>query len=434
MPAPQQTILFLIADTGAGHRSAANAIASAITLISQEERICWEESMRRETPLVADYQKHDSFVDPLPPPNYRIEIIDVFEQCSRFPLREIVKLYAPMSRLSPQLYGEFFKHMNHEGMVKAATVVGSPFIQSGLCHLLTRIKPDIVVSVHPVLNAITLHVLHKIGIPIPFVTVVTDLVSIHTAWFAPGASGYVVPTEQAKTLSTKRGIDPSLVHVLGLPIHPQFIHTTKQENEIRERLGLIPHLPVVLLVGGGEGAGELYAAVHAISQAGLPVQLIAVAGRNKALYIRLQRIRSRLQVPMQLFGFVENMPDLMQVSDVIVTKAGPGTICEALACGLPIILCGYVPGPESGNITFVEHNAVGILAQHPREVVDELRQLLQPGSRLLRSRRKHALQLSRPHAAFAIGRYILSYLPPPGQPSLWQCKRFSEKKEGIIGI
>lgn len=424
----QRTILFLLADTGAGHRSAANAIGSAITLLSQEEHTRWSESMRREMQPSVDGYEYGCLIDTFSPPNYRIEIVDVFEQCSRFPLREIVKLYAPMIRLSPQLHGKFFQQMNHEAMVKAATALGSPFIQSGLHHLMSNIEPDIIVSVHPVLNYITLQVLRKLGVPIPFVTVVTDLISVHTAWFAPGASGYVVPTEQAKAFSTQKGIDASLVHVIGLPIHPQFTCTTKQENDVSERLGLIPHLPVVLLVGGGEGAGGLYTAVRAISQARLPVQLLVVAGRNEELHTRLQRIRSRLQVPMHLFGFVENMPDLMRISDVIVTKAGPGTICEALACGLPIILCGHIPGPESGNIAFVEHNAVGILAQRPREIVDELRRLLQPGSLLLPHRRENALRLSRPHAAFAIGQYILSHLPPPDQPSLWQRRRVSESK------
>lgn len=425
----QRTILFLLADTGAGHRSAANAIGSAITLLSQEEHAHWSESIRRETQPSADGYEHGCLIDTPSPPNYRIEIVDVFEQCSRFPLREIVKLYAPMIRLSPQLHGKFFQQMNHEAMVKAATALASPFIRSGMHHLMSNIEPDVIVSVHPVLNYITLQVLSKLGVPIPFVTVVTDLISVHTAWFAPGASGYVVPTEQAKAFSTQKGIDSSLVHVIGLPIHPQFTCTTKQKDDVSERLGLIPHLPVVLLVGGGEGAGGLYTAVRAISQARLPIQLLVVAGRNEELHTRLQRMRSRIQTPMHLFGFVDNMPDLMRIADVIVTKAGPGTICEALACGLPIILCGHVPGPESGNIAFVEHNAVGILAQRPREIVDELRRLLLPGSLLLPHRQENALRLSRPHAAFAIGQYILNHLPPPDQPGLWQRRRVEASRQ-----
>src|SRR5205807_10384218 len=98
----------------------------------------------------------------------------------------------------------------------------------------------------------------------------------------------------------------------------------------------------------------LRSAAHVISQAHLPVQLLIITGHNKRLYIQLQRTRSSLHVPAKVFGFVQNMQEMMCASDVIVTKAGPGTICEAMACNLPIILSGYVPGQEEGNVTYVE--------------------------------------------------------------------------------
>ncbi|WP_246035385.1 glycosyltransferase [Dictyobacter kobayashii] len=160
----------------------------------------------------------------------------------------------------------------------------------------------------------------------------------------------------------------------------------------------------------------MHAAVRAISQAHLPVQLLVVTGRNKKLYAQLQRTRARLHVPAHIFGFVHNMPELMHASDVIITKAGPGTICEALSCELPIILSGYVPGQEEGNIDYVVHNEVGVLALDSNTLTDALRRLIKPGSPELRRWVANARELSRPASSFDIGAKILSFLPERGEP------------------
>src|SRR5947199_1503758 len=204
--------------------------------------------------------------------------------------------------------------------------------------------------------------------------------------------------------------------MLGMPIDPKFTRPVESKKELQLRFGLKPDVPVVLLVGGGDGAGGLQTAVRAISQARLPVQLLVVTGRNKRLYAHLQRTRAQLHVPAKIFGFVQNMPEFMHAADVIITKAGPGTICEALACQLPIILSGYVPGQEEGNVEFVVNNHVGTLAQSPIELVDTLRGLLKPGSSELRQQLQNAKRLSRPSASFDIARCILGFLPLPNQP------------------
>jgi 1,2-diacylglycerol 3-beta-galactosyltransferase len=406
----QRTILFLIADTGAGHRSAANALRNAINILAEEEHRRWEASQQEGggAPGVPE------------PPTYRIEIVDVFQEYSRFPLREAVKLYGPAIRHNPSLYGRFFHMTDRAHSVAAVKTVAGPLIHKGLMRLILSVQPDVIISIHPMLNHVTIEAIAELGISIPFLTVVTDLISVHHAWYAPGASGYIVPTEQARTVYVKRGLDPERVHVLGMPIDPKFTLPLPGKQEIRHRLGLQPHVPTVLLVGGGDGAGGLRSAVQAISHARLPVQLLVITGRNKRLFVHLQRLRSELKVPARIFGFVNNMPEMMHASDVIVTKAGPGSICEALACDLPIILSGFVPGQEEGNVTFVTENGAGVLACDPGEMVNALRRLIKPGSQVLQQQLENAQRISRPRASFAIARHILAHLPAPGSPDAWQ--------------
>lgn len=400
----------MIADTGAGHRSAANALRNAINILAEEEHRTWLEGQ----------QKGLEGENAPEPPTYRIEIVDVFEEYGRFPLREAVKLYGPAIRYNPSLYGRFFHITDRAQSVAAVTSVAGPMVHKGLLRLITKVQPDVIVSIHPMLNHVTIEALATLGLKVPFVTVVTDLISVHHAWYAPGADGYIVPTEHARHLYLKRGLDPEKVHVLGMPIDPKFTRPLPGKEDLRRKLGLERDLPTVLLVGGGDGAGGLRSAVQAISQARLPVQLLVITGRNKRLFVHLQRMRADIKIPAKIYGFVHNMPEMMHAADIIVTKAGPGSICEALACNLPIILSGFVPGQEEGNVTFVTENRAGVLARTPVEMIDALRRLIKPGSQMLQEQLENARRLSRPYASFDIVRYIMSYLPEPGDAGIWQ--------------
>ena len=424
--ANERTLLFLIADTGAGHRSAANAIRNAIILLSQREQEEWRARQQNGS--------EEGNLSLPAPPSYRIEIVDVFDEYSHFPLREAVKLYGPTIRYNPRIYGRVFHLSNRARPISAVQNMARPLIHNGLIRLFTSVKPDIIVSIHPMLNHAAIRALRDVGLRIPFITVVTDLVSLHYTWFASGADAYILPTEQARLLYLARGLDPKRVHILGMPIDPKFTQPTESKQELQRKFGLEPGLPVVLLVGGGEGSGGLQDAVRIISRARLPVQLLIITGRNKRLYAYLQRIRSHLHVPARVFGFVHNMPEMMRASDVIVTKAGPGTISEALACGLPIILSGYVPGQEEGNVDYVIKSDVGMLALEPIELVDGLRHLVKPGSAVMRRQSTNAKRLSRPEASFDIARCILSYLPAVSKSVAWQAVQVRQRRSIMLRI
>src|SRR5260370_19983328 len=128
------------------------------------------------------------------PPTYRIEIVDVFEEYSRFPLREAVKLYGPAIRYNPKMYGRVFRLSNKYRSLTAVQTVASPLIHNGLLRLITSVQPDVIVSIHPLLNQFTLKALQDLHLHIPFITVVTDLVNLHYSYFALGPDAYLVQT------------------------------------------------------------------------------------------------------------------------------------------------------------------------------------------------------------------------------------------------
>lgn len=405
-PRPR-TVLFLISDTGAGHRSAANALNAAMKLVG--EQIAGNGS----SPRARAGQRPD--------PNWRVVIVDGFAECANFPLRKGVFLYGPAIKHSPRLYSQLFHITNSVNRFNAAYRLSQPFLRQGMTHLLERYRPDVIVSVHPLLNHITIQVMRDLGVRVPFITVITDLVSVHTAWVAPAVTACVVPTETARDFAIARGLAPKRVRMLGMPIDPKF--ATEPQGDARQRkqaLGLDPNRPAILLVGGGEGAGGLEQAVHALGELSLPAQMVVVTGRNRALRAELEREKAHFHMPTQVLGFVDNMPELMRASDIVVTKAGPGSISEAMACELPIILTGYIPGQEEGNVEYVRRHHLGIFADTPEKLVASVRKLLDPNDPQLAEMRANVRALSKPRASFDIARLILSYIPPAGAPSVWE--------------
>ncbi len=429
-----QTILFLISDTGGGHRSAANAIRTAMNLLAREtsdQRITGRlaSDARATQPLRGGGCADTS--SPVVPPPYRVKIVDVFAEYGLPPLRRAIFLYGPAIKYQPELYGQLFHAMNHKISFRALQRFTYPLLQPGLVSLLTSVRPDVIVSIHPLLNHSTLQALEELGVRVPFLTVITDLVNVHRGWVAPGVDACVVPTEAAQQICLQHGLAPEKIHLLGMPIDPRFSQPGESKLLLRERLGLASQVPTVLLVGGGEGTGGLYRSVRAISRAGLPVQLVVVCGRNKRLLERLERIQQRLRVPTKLLGFVQNMPELMRAADILVTKAGPGTISEALACGLPILLTSYVPGQEEGNVNYVTEHGVGRMAETPEALVDALEELLGPDSPALLSMRTQVTRLSHPDASFDIARLILQQLPAADSVSTWNHSALAAARRAI---
>ena len=415
-------VLFLIADTGGGHRSAANAIRAAMDLIATESFV--GERPSALTPIdVTELPFAPHELLPLAwggaARPWRVEIRDIFQECGEFPLRRTVNLYGPTVEKTPSVYSGFYHVTNTAPAYMALSVTIQRFLSHGLSEMLERLRPDVIVSVHPLLTHPVLNLLRLMGVRLPFITVVTDLIRFHRAWAEPDVDVCSVPTEAARDLVIELGMAPAKVKLLGMPIHPKFCLPPVDRTQMLTELGLQPDRFTVLLVGGGDGVGGLGEATLALAAAQLPIQLIVVTGRNRVLYRHLQDSLAAGKTPNKNLGFVQNMPDLMRAADVIVTKAGPGTIMEALSCGLPIILTGAIPGQEVGNIDYVEEHNVGELARTPEAVVEGVKNIMALSPEAFTALRQRARQLGNPSASFEIAQLILSHVPSSRSISVW---------------
>ncbi|HEY9179878.1 MAG TPA: glycosyltransferase [Candidatus Baltobacteraceae bacterium] len=344
--------LFLISDTGGGHRSAASAITAALDEITQPYRF-----------------------------EHRID--DVAAHCS-FPLTQLGWGYSTALRYAPPVYGALYYATNGRRRYKALVRFCEPLYRERLRDLFTNYQPDVIVSVHPLLNHAALraradaHMQH-----IPIVTVITDLGKVHESWLMPEADAVVVPAREVYERALSRGVQPSRLRMLGQPISPKFDDVVGTKAELRAQLGLPQNTFVTLLMAGGEGGGKLMQTTMALAKAKLPMHLVVVCGRNETLRLKLDDLAGMLPTPMTVLGFTNKIPELMRTADLLVTKAGPGTLAEANAAQLPVVVYDYVPGQERGNVEFVRHNGIGEVAIHSTaEVVRAVQRLVNNPQRM----------------------------------------------------
>jgi 1,2-diacylglycerol 3-beta-galactosyltransferase len=186
---------------------------------------------------------------------------------------------------------------------------------------------------------------------------VIDLVTIHPAWIYSDVDWYLVPTTEARLACLHYGIDPERVLEVGLPIRTEFARADLTRWEARYQLDLDPETFTVLMMGGGEGSGRLRDLATLLVESAPALQILVVTGRNALLRRRLEAVGEHPLV--RVFGYVDDILPLMAACDLVVSKAGPCTIAEAVACQRPLLLTDHLP-QEEGNVLWVCENGLGL--------------------------------------------------------------------------
>lgn len=329
---------FLISATGGGHRAAAEAVAAGL------ER--------------------------LHPGRFDFLFVDVFRDYFGFPLRRAPEIYARWVSLSARSYGLAF--------VATDALYRLPFTRDGFqgragskfLERLLPLEPDILVAIHALLVRPAAAGRERLGLDLPLVAVVTDFARPHAGWFHPALDLLLAAGPGIAERAPSFGVSREKVVEVGLLVHPRFFRSRLPRPEARGRLGLDAEAPAVLFLGGGEGMGKLAGTVAAADRALRGCQFLVVCGRNERLRREFERRRWRNRV--EVFGFVEELEVLMWAADVLVTKAGPLSIAEGLAAGLPLVIYEAVPYQETGNARWVERSGAGVFAGSPRAVAEIL--------------------------------------------------------------
>lgn len=365
----QKRILILTADAGFGHRSAANAVAAALE------------------------EKGEG--------RYHIDVVNALDdKRAPFFLRDVGSDYDKMIRNVPELYR--FGYDASDSTVPA-TIIESimvVFLYEIMRDVLRQYQPDAILTTYPLYQAPMTAVFTLGRRYVPFLTVVTDLVTVHRIWFHRAMDACLVATEQVADLARSSGIEEDKIIVTGLPVNPNIIRETRTREQVRADLGWNPELTTLLAVGSRR-VENLVPTLQVVNHFGMPLQLAVVAGKDEELYQELAESEWHLPA-VHLYEFSNDVPAMMHASDAVICKAGGLIVTESLACGKPMMLIDLIPGQETGNAEYVIQGGAADLAETPLEVLEILSHWMQNGGALLAERRSNAMRLGRPEAAYRV--------------------------------
>ncbi|MCL6634933.1 MAG: galactosyldiacylglycerol synthase [Peptococcaceae bacterium] len=333
-------------------------------------------------------------------PEAEVAILDTFRYASPFLEKVVLGTYMEILKMSPVIYGYLYRQaergqpLSGRGKVefnRILSIVAAPRLE----RFMSSFRPDLVVCTHPFPLGILSYMKKRGTYTGPVFATITDF-TVHSFWIFPEVDCYIIGSEALVPQCEDYEVAPGRICPTGIPIDPAF-NVRYEKRRLREQLGLDPALPVILVMGGGLGMGPLASAVKTLGGVRSDYQLMVVAGTNRALQDKLNRIIPGLPCRAKVFGFVDNIHQLMAASDCMVGKAGGLTCAEALAAGLPLIIVDPLPGQEERNTEFMTAVGAGVRVKE-RELAGVVRACLEEPGRL-EGMARAAAGLGKPRAA-----------------------------------
>lgn len=343
-------------------------------------------------------------------PGCRVAIYDYIESCIGHGANlAFTSLYFGSVRWTPWLYRWFYHATGaispHSPVQRAINKLG----KRRLATFLRTQRPDIVVCTYCLPAGVMSELKHEGHTDVPCATVVTDH-AIHSQWIHPGIDLYLVSSEHVRDGIVAHGIAPDRVLSTGIPVSPA-LGKPLNRHALRRQHGLDPALPTILVMVGAynlmRGAPDVYRRMIDLPR---PAQLLCVCGRDERLRQAVEQLAQAAAMPVRVFGYVKEIPELMAMSDLMVSKAGGVTTSEALAAELPMVLVNPIPGQEEENTVFLQAAGAAIAAPRPADLCPLIADLLDNPERLARLR-EGARRVKRPDAAAQAAAAILSLTP-----------------------
>ena len=360
-------ILILTAGFGDGHNAAARSLRDAIEMLDEDART----------------EVLDLFAD-----SY-----GVFNTFAR-------KTYLGVVQYAPKLWGGIYSLL--ESPLVEKQLGNFTRLQGTLEKILGETQPDCVISTYPVYG----HVIEKIyrnhhERPFRFITVITDSITINSAWYRAAADFFCVANEASAEALLKGGVPKKQIKTLGFPVNPVF---NGPVADLPAPVGDEPRRVLYIINTGKKKAGKAIDRLLEIEN----VHLTITAGRDAKLRSELiDRTRNQSD-RVRVFGWTNQMPELMMSHHLVISKAGGATVQEAIAARCPMIVNQVIPGQEEGNAELIWRYNLGAIGEKNRELAEQVEKAFARRAAVWSEWRHNLRKISRPDAALRIAELILN--------------------------
>lgn len=325
-------------------------------------------------------------------PEYQTMIVDALDYTSPFFKTLYQKTYAQMVKHTPTVWASAFAVMDWpvlQPLIRGKRRFYNHLNSKALETFLIRENFDCIISTH-FMSTEVVSAVKKAGIiKSRLITVVTDY-DVHKIWLASEVDRYCVASDWTRHKMEHLGIPSEKVKVTGIPVDDRFT-TPPDVTALKKYLGLPGDKFTILMATGSFGFGPMEKLATAISA---DFQVVVVCGHNQRLR---ERLKARNLPNVVVLGQVDNMHELMAVSDVMITKPGGLSITEAMNSHLPMIFFSPIPGQETHNIRILAEHGIGKSHLSVSGIVRELEKM-RTSKDYYRTLLLRASQLAHPQA------------------------------------
>lgn len=275
-----------------------------------------------------------------------------------------------------------------------------------LVKYLLDTKPDVILSTHFFASEVIADLKTQGIINSKLITIITDY-RAHSWWLGEGTDTYIVASEDAKRELERRKVVPSKIRVVGIPVEPIFSKPLDRAK-IFKTTNLRDDLFTILVIGGGFGVGPIEGITRVIAQIPKNIQVVVVCGHNDELVKRIEKLRGDLKLNMKVLGFIDNVYEYMEISDILISKSGGITVSESLAKDIPMVIISPILGQETGNSDFLIKNGAAIKVKKLDDLKAALEDLLASHYKI--EKMKDSIKaIRKPNAAYDAARIAYEY-------------------------
>ena len=337
-------------------------------------------------------------------PGAEISNINAFNYTNPVAEKIVNSIYMGIIKVAPGIWDYLYDNPRIVKKLEAAKKNVHKTNSPKLKKLFERLKPDAVVCTQAFPCGMVADYKQTYGSNLPLFAVLTDYVP-HSYWIYGGVDCYITPSEDVSLRLIRKGVPSGKVKSLGIPFDPKFNDALDKESIFRKHK-LSPGIPTLLIMGGGQGLGPIKKIVKSLEKINREIQEIVVTGTNKKLYNSLLRKVRKYKKKIIVFGYTQNINELMYISDIVISKPGGVTTSEVLAKAKPMIIVKPLPGQEANNTAYLTQKGAALKIEDPREINLVIEDLLENPHKLSQLR-EAARQISKPNASLDIAKLLI---------------------------